>query len=350
MIASLVAPILWLGALERFSRWQANRNTPAGGALLTAVALAVMVTLDTPAVTDALVHAGLTESEVLTLQRLLLLVACVGALVFALALDGILSRQRIVVRVLPLLIAALLVVFNALVVRHGDPTLLLDTDVVGLALETALVYSCLMVTALVIAFSTWRASQRTRMHRAQLRILAIGGVVLAVVAVANVIAGGFLLQRLQVGVWVLRLNRLMLDAGFASWALVLMASWVGTVLIATREWLRYRPAYEQVRDIFPDLEAGLRPGAGWVETIDARAGVVLDGWALLARPGDALHDDAGTGDRASAVAGWLDQSAPYGSITASDLAPPPGWRMGRWVAAVTARAQHTTSPLMERVR
>ncbi|MDP0399710.1 hypothetical protein [Tsukamurella strandjordii] len=174
--------------------------------------------------------------------------------------------------------------------------------------------------------------------------------ILAVVAVANVIAGGFLLQHLQLNVWVLRLNRLMLDAGFASWALVLMASWVGTVIVATREWWKYRPAYEQVRELFPDLEAVVRPGGGWVETVDARAGVVLDGWALLARPGDPLHDEDPTTERARAVATWLDLSAPYGSITAADLAPPPGWRMARWVSAITSRAQHTTSPLMERVR
>ncbi|ADG80704.1 putative protein OS=Tsukamurella paurometabola (strain ATCC 8368 / DSM / CCUG 35730 /CIP 100753 / JCM 10117 / KCTC 9821 / NBRC 16120 / NCIMB 702349/ NCTC 13040) OX=521096 GN=Tpau_4135 PE=4 SV=1 [Tsukamurella paurometabola] len=350
MIASLVAPILWLGALERFSRWQNNRNTPAGAALLTAVALAVMVTVDTPAATDALVHAGLVESEVITVQRLLLLVACVGALVFALALDGSASRPRIVVRIVPVFVAMALVVGNAVLVRHADPTLLRNSNVVGLALETALVYGCLMVTALVVALSSWRASQRTRMHRPQLLILAGGGAVLAVVAVANVIAGGFLLQHLRVGVWALRLNRLMLDAGFASWALVLMASWLVTALVATREWFRYRPAYEQVRELFPDLEAVVRPGGGWVELVDARAGVVLDGWALLARPGDSLHSDAAAGERARAVATWLDQITPYGSITAADLAPPAGWRTARWVSAVTSRAQHTTSPLMERVR
>ena len=83
MIASLVTPILWLGALERFSRWQTNRNPPAGGALLTAVALAVMVTLDTPVSIGGLVRLGMTELEVVTVQRLLLLVACFGALVFA---------------------------------------------------------------------------------------------------------------------------------------------------------------------------------------------------------------------------------------------------------------------------
>ncbi|MDP0399709.1 hypothetical protein [Tsukamurella strandjordii] len=172
MIASLVAPILWLGALERFSRWQTNRNMPAGAALLTAVALAVMVTVDTPAAIGALTHAGLHETEVITLQRLLLLVACVGALVFALALDGEVSRQRIVVRVLPLVIAGVLVMGNAIAVRHADPTLLMSSSVVGQALESALVYSCLMLTALVVARSTWRASRRTRMHRPQLRILA----------------------------------------------------------------------------------------------------------------------------------------------------------------------------------
>ena len=88
MIASLVAPILWLGALERFSRWQTNRNPPAGGALLTAVALALMVTIDTPVSIEALGRLDLSEYEVVTVERVLLLVACYGALVFAFALDN----------------------------------------------------------------------------------------------------------------------------------------------------------------------------------------------------------------------------------------------------------------------
>ncbi|MGV7636987.1 hypothetical protein PJI23_31720, partial [Mycobacterium kansasii] len=84
----------------------------------------------------------------------------------------------------------------------------------------------------------------------------------------------------------LRLNRFMLDAAFASWTLVLMASWATSILISSREWLHFRPAYEQVKDLFPDLEAVVRQGGGWVETAEARAVVVLDGWAMLASPGD----------------------------------------------------------------
>ncbi len=350
MIASLVAPILWLGALERFGRWQANRTPPTRGALITALALAVMVTLDTPVVTGVLVRLGLTELEVVTVERVLLLVACYGALVFAFALNGTLTRRRLRLWSLPLLAVGAVIVAGAVLGRIGDPTGLGFGGEFGLALETALVYTCLGVTAFAVAARTWRAAKRSRVHRLQLRLLALGGVLLAVVAVANVIAGGVLLQQLQVGVWVLRLNRLMLDAGFASWTLVLMASWLASILIAAREWLHFRPAYEQVRELFPDLEAVVRPGGGWVETAEARAVVVLDGWAMLASPGEGRHGEASPGERAAAVARWLDRTAPYGSVHAVDLEPPSGWRTARWTAAVTKRAQHTPSPLVERVR
>ncbi|KXO98863.1 Uncharacterised protein (plasmid) [Tsukamurella tyrosinosolvens] len=350
MIASLVAPILWLGALERFSRWQTNRNPPAGGALLTAVALALMVTIDTPVSIEALGRLGLSEYEVVTVERVLLLVACYGALVFAFALDGRLSRARLMVWSPPLVLVGVVIVTGAVLGRTGDPTGFGFGGDFGLAVETALVYTCLGATALVVAVSTWRVSKRSRVHRAQLRLLALGGVLLAIVAVANVIAGGVLLQQLQVGVWVLRLNRFMLDAAFASWTLVLMASWATSILISSREWLHFRPAYEQVKDLFPDLEAVVRQGGGWVETAEARAVVVLDGWAMLASPGDGRLADASPTDRAEAVARWLDRDAPYGSVHAVDLEPPSGWRTSRWTAAVTKRAQHTPSPLLERVR
>ncbi|MBS4101352.1 hypothetical protein [Tsukamurella paurometabola] len=350
MIASLVAPILWLGALERLSRWRANRNPPAGGALLTAFALALMVTIDTPVAIDALVGLGMTELEVVTVERVLLLVACFGALVFAFALDGRLTRARLTAWALPLAGVGLVIVGGAVLGRAGDPTRLGFGGDFGLAVETALIYTCLGVTALVVAVSTWRVSRRSRVHRAQLRLLALGGVLLAIVAVANVIAGGVLLQQLQVGVWVLRLNRFMLDAAFASWTLVLMASWLTSILISAREWLHFRPAYEQVRELFPDLEAIVRQGGGWVETAEARAVVVLDGWAMLASPGEGRLSDLPPVDRAAAVARWLDREAPYGSVRAADLEPPAGWRTSRWTAAITKRAQHTPSPLMERVR
>ncbi|WP_019201657.1 hypothetical protein [Tsukamurella sp. 1534] len=347
MIATLVAPILWFGALERLGRWQSHRNAPATAGLVTAVALALMLTLDTPLVREAFVGAGLTVSEVITIERILLLVACFGALVFALALDGRLTPVRAAVRAVPLLFAGVVVVVNTVLTRFDPST---ADDVLQLAVENALVYSCLAATALGVALSSWRASQRTRVHRVQLQVLALGGIVLAVVAVANVIAGGFLLQQLQVSVWVLRVNRAMLGAAFAGWTLVLMASWLGSALIASREWLDFRPAFEQVHELFPDLEPVLRPGGGWVETADARAIVLLDGWAMLARPGEALHADESPADRARAVAQWLDQTAPYSSISSADLAPPPGWRAARWTSAVTKRAQHTPSPLLERVR
>ncbi|GAA1074776.1 hypothetical protein [Tsukamurella spumae] len=350
MIATLVAPILWLGAVERFSRWQTNRNPPAGGALLTAIALAVMVTVDTPVVRDWLIDSGLRELEVVTIQRMLLLVACFGALVFAFALDGVLTRARITAWALTIVVVGVIIGAGSALGRLGDPTGLGFGREFGLAVETALVYTCLGVTSLIVAAASWRVSKRTRVHRVQLRILALGGVILAVVAVANVIAGGFLLQRLQVGVWVLRLNRLLLDAGFASWTLVLMASWLASMLIAAREWLRFRSAYEQVTELFPDLEAVVRPGGGWVETAEARAVVVLDGWAMLASPGAGLLGDEAPSERAAAVARWLDRTAPYGSVHAVDLEPPSGWRTARWTAAVTKRAQHTPSPLLERVR
>ncbi|GAB3135499.1 hypothetical protein GCM10027289_29270 [Tsukamurella serpentis] len=346
MIASLVAPILWGGALERLGRWQANRNPPAGGALLTAVALAVMVTLDTPVVTGFLVRLGWDEVEVITMQRILLLVACFGALVFAFALDGVLTSARLVVGAVPLLVVGAVIWGIAVASRTGTGP---DAEV-RLAIETALVYSCLGVTAMVVAVSAWRVSRRARVRRLQLRILTVGGVMLTVVAVANVLAGGFFLQQLQVGVWVLRLNRLMLGAAFAGWTLVLMASWLGSTLVAAHEWLRFRAAYEQVKGLFPDLEATVRPGGGWVETAEARAVVVLDGWAMLARPGEARLTEGSPADRAAVVAQWLDQTAPYGAITAADLEAPPGWRTSRWTAAVTKRAQHASSPLLERVR
>ncbi|NMD55896.1 MULTISPECIES: hypothetical protein [Tsukamurella] len=350
MIASLVAPILWLGALERYSRWRANRNAPAGGALLTAVALALMVTIDTPMVIAALGDLGMREFEVVTVERVLLLVACFGALVFAFALDGVLTRARLTAWALPLVAVGVVIVTGAVLGRLDDPTGLGFGGEFGLAVETALIYTCLGTTALVVAVSTWRVSKRSRVHRAQLRLLALGGVLLAIVAVANVIAGGVLLQQLQVGVWVLRLNRLMLDAAFASWTLVLMASWLTSILISAREWLHFRPAYEQVKELFPDLEAVVRQGGGWVETAEARAVVVLDGWAMLASPGEGKLSGASPTDRADAVARWLDREAPYGSVHAVDLEPPSGWRTSRWTAAVTKRAQHTPSPLLERVR
>jgi len=350
MIASLVAPILWLGALERYSRWRSNRNAPAGGALLTAVCLAVMVTIDTPMVTGWLVGLGMTELEVVTLERVLLLVACYGALVFAFALDGRLTRRRLLAWSIPLGVVGVVIVAVSVLGRLGDPTDLDFGGSFGMALETALIYTCLGTTALVVAVCTWRASRRSRVHRVQLRLLALGGVLLAIVAVANVIAGGVLLQQLQVGVWVLRLNRFMLDAAFASWTLVLMAAWITSILIAAREWLHFRPAYEQVTELFPDLEAVVRPGGGWVETAEARAVVVLDGWAMLASPGAGKLVDATAAERAGAVAQWLDRTAPYGSVHAVDLEPPSDWRAARWTAAVTKRAQHTPSPLVERVR
>ncbi|TWS20862.1 hypothetical protein FK529_05970 [Tsukamurella asaccharolytica] len=350
MIASLVAPILWLGALERFSRWQTNRNPPAGGALLTAVALAVMVTLDTPVSIGALVRLGMTELEVVTVQRLLLLVACFGALVFAFALDGRLTRVRLAAWATPLAVVGVVIVVGAILGRVGDPTGLGFGGDFGLAVETALIYTCLGATALVVAVSTWRVSKRSRVHRTQLRILALGGVLLAIVAVANVIAGGVLLQQLQVGVWVLRLNRFMLDAAFASWTLVLMASWLTSILISAREWFSFRPAYEQVKELFPELEAVVRQGGGWVETAEARAIVVLDGWAMLASPGEGKLSEASPSDRAAAVARWLDRDAPYGSVHAVDLEPPSGWRTSRWTSAIAKRTQHTPSPLLERVR
>lgn len=350
MIASLIAPILWLGALERFSRWRGNRNAPAGGALLTAVALAVMVTIDTPLMTDWLVRLGMREHEIVTVERVLLLVACYGALVFAFTLDGRLTRRRLAAWAVPLALVGVVIVAMAVLARLGVPG---DVDLagkLGMAVETALIYTCLGATALVVAVCTWRASQRSRVHRVQLRLLALGGVLLAIVAVANVIAGGVLLQQLQVGVWVLRLNRLMLDAAFASWTLVLMAAWITSILITAREWLHFRPAYEQVTELFPDLEAVVRPGGGWVETAEARAVVVLDGWAMLASPGKGRLDGATPAERAAAVAQWLDRTAPYGSVHAVDLEPPSDWRAARWTAAVTKRAQHTPSPLVERVR
>lgn len=350
MIATLVAPILWIGALERLRRWQANRNRPASAGLVTAIALAVMVTLDTPLVTDWFLGRGFTELEVLTLQRLLLLLACAGALVFALALDGELTWPRLIPLALPLPVTALIVITDAVLGRVSTPPMLDYGQSVGLAIETALTYGCLAYTVLFVARASWLASKRTRVHRVQLRILALGGVILGIVAIANVVVGGFLLQRLHVGVWVLRLNRLMLYSGFAGWTLVLMASLVASTLIAMREWYRFRPAYEQVRELFPDLEAVVRDGGDWIEIADARAGVVLDGWAMLARPGDARHADEVSGDRALAVAKWLDQSAAYGSVTAADLEPPPGWRTSRWTAAITTRAEHTTPPLLERLR
>ncbi|KXO92846.1 hypothetical protein AXK57_17015 [Tsukamurella pulmonis] len=351
MIASLVAPILLLGALERFSRWRANRTAPAAGALLTAVALTVMVTLDTPVVIAALGDVfELVEHEVVTIERVLLLVACFGALVFAFALDGRLTRARMTVWGVPLAVVGVSIAAAAASAHGSDVTGLGFGGQFGLALETALVYACLGATALVVALSSWRVSKRTRVHRMQLRILAVGGVLLATVAVANVIAGGVLIQQVQVGEWVLRLNRLMLNAGFAGWTLVLMASWFTTVLITVLEWISFRPAYEQVRELFPDLEAVARPGGGWMETAESRAVVVLDGWALLASPGPGKLGDASPVDRAAAVARWLDRVAPYGSVHAVDLAPPPDWRTSRWTAAITKRAQHTPSPLLERVR
>lgn len=269
MIASLVAPILLLGALERFSRWRANRTAPAAGALLTAVALTVMVTLDTPVVIAALGDVfELVEHEVVTIERVLLLVACFGALVFAFALDGRLTRARMTVWGVPLAVVGVSIAAAAASAHGSDVTGLGFGGQFGLALETALVYACLGATALVVALSSWRVSKRTRVHRMQLRILAVGGVLLATVAVANVIAGGVLIQQVQVGEWVLRLNRLMLNAGFAGWTLVLMASWFTTVLITVLEWISFRPAYEQVRELFPDLEAVARPGGGWMETAD----------------------------------------------------------------------------------
>lgn len=348
MIALLFAPILWLGALERFSRWRSNRNAPAGGALLTAVALAVMVTLDTRVVLDRLEELGIPEMRVLTLEHLLLLLACFGALVFAFALERRLTRSRLLGSALALLAAAAVIVAGAAVEWPGADGS--GFDRFGVAVETALTYTCLGVTALVVAVSTWRVSQRTRVHRTQLRLLALGGVLLAVVAVANVIAGGVLVQQWQLSVWVLRANRVLLNGAFASWALVLMASWVASNLIALREWLSFRPAYEQVRELFPDLEAVVRPGGGWVETAEARAIVVLDGWAMLASPGEGRHAAVSPSERAAAVAGWLDRTAAYGSVHAVDLEPPSDWRAARWTAAVTKRAQHTPSPLMERVR
>lgn len=350
MIASLVTPILWVGALERFSRWRSNRNAPAGGALLTAVALAVMVSIDTPLSLDFLQNRGLSEYEVVTVERVLLLVACFGALVFAFALDGRLTRRRLLVWGLVLASTAGVIVAIAVLARVGDPTGLEVDGTFGMALETALVYTCLGTTALIVAVSTWRVSRRSRVHRTQLRLLALGGVLLAIVAVANVIAGGVLLQQWQVSVWVLRANRFMLDAAFASWTLVLMAAWIGSNIIALREWLSFRPAYDQIRDLFPDLEAVVRPGGGWVETADARAVVVLDGWALLASPGEGRLSGSPPMERAAAIARWLDRTAPYGSIHAVDLEPPSDWRTARWTAAVTKRAQHTPSPLVERVR
>ncbi len=350
MIASLVAPILWLGALERFSRWRSNRNAPAGGALLTAVALALMVSIDTPLFLDFLRSLGLSEPEVVTGERVLLLVACFGALVFAFALDGRLTRSRLVAWAVVLASTAVVIVVGSLLGGPSDPTGVEVDATFGMALETALVYTCLGTTALIVAVSTWRVSRRSRVHRTQLQLLALGGVLLAVVAVANVIAGGVLLQEWQVSVWVLRVNRFMLDAAFASWTLVLMAAWVGSNLFALREWLSFRPAYEQIRELFPDLEAVVRPGGGWVETADARAVVVLDGWAMLASPGEGRLTGATSTERAAAVARWLDRTAPYGSVHAVDLEPPSDWRTSRWTAAVTKRAQHTPSPLVERVR
>lgn len=350
MIASLVAPILWLGAIERLSRWRTNRNPPAGGGLLTAVALAVMVTLDTPVVTDWLVHLGMTELEVVTAERVLLLIACFGALVFAFALDGRLTRARLAAWALPLAAVGVVIVTGSVLGHLGDPGGQDEEPGPALAVETTLIYTCLGVTALVVAASTWRVSRRSRVHRVQLRLLALGGVLLAIVAVANVIAGGVLLGHLRVGVWVLRLNRFMLDAAFASWTLVLMAAWVASTLIAMREWLRFRPAYEQVKELFPDLDAVVRQGGGWVETAEARAVVVLDGWSMLANPGEGRLADAPPAERAAAVALWLDRTAPHGSVHAVDLEPPSGWRTSRWTAAVTKRAQHTPSPLLERVR